>query len=134
METETDYQPVIEQDGGRWRDSAACSGTSTDDFFPEDKGGANVYLRARCLCFNCPVQQQCLQYAIDNSIYWGLWGGLSYRERLDFLKGKRSSTLSLLDIVRSSRKQETIASLAAMLIMSEDEVRDHLKKEMRRAD
>ena len=46
-----------------WRDDAACSGTDADLFFPpgEDETAA---MAAKRICGMCPVQEQCLQYAL----------------------------------------------------------------------
>lgn len=128
MTEDSDYQ-VVEIGDGTWRDDALCKGKETDSFFAEGAGGAGtVYLKARCLCFHCPVQKQCLDYAVDNSIFYGLWGGLAYRERLAYRSGKRSHQLTVLDVIRSSRRNDTVASIGQMLGYSEDEIRSLIRK------
>ena len=37
--------------------------------------------RARLLCAGCPVRSECLAEALDNRIEWGVWGGMTERER-----------------------------------------------------
>lgn len=59
-----------------WTVLAKCRGME-DAFFPE----AAEQKRARLLCSGCPVRAQCLAEALDNRIEWGVWGGMTERER-----------------------------------------------------
>lgn len=61
-----------------WKEDAVCAQTDPDAFFPE-KGGSTK--DAKRICQGCPVQAQCLQYALDNDERFGIWGGYSERER-----------------------------------------------------
>jgi WhiB family transcriptional regulator, redox-sensing transcriptional regulator len=61
-----------------WQDYANCRGADADLFFPER--GASTR-RAKAICKACEVKGQCLDYAIDNGEKFGIWGGLSERER-----------------------------------------------------
>lgn len=63
-----------------WRDFARCRGTDPAVFFPER--GATTQ-PARTLCAECPVQQPCLDHALDQATNAdvGIWGGTSARER-----------------------------------------------------
>ena len=65
-------------DDEKWQASASCLGVDPDLFFPE-RGANNS--KAKRTCFACPVQLQCLEYAIVNYEKHGIWGGLSERER-----------------------------------------------------
>jgi len=62
-----------------WMSLAACKGKDTQIFFP--RGGFGAQSAAR-ICVNCPVVNDCLEYALDNEIYNGVWGGKSERERM----------------------------------------------------
>ena len=62
----------------RWRELAACRSTDQGVFFPERGESAGP---ARQVCSACPVRQPCLDYAITNRIAYGVWGGLTERER-----------------------------------------------------
>jgi WhiB family redox-sensing transcriptional regulator len=50
--------------------------------FPE--GSAQKKVRA--ICFACPVRSECLAEALDNRIEWGVWGGMTERERRQILR------------------------------------------------
>lgn len=65
-------------DDSEWQTLAACANTDPEVFFP-DKGHSNR--EAKQICYTCPVQAQCLQYALRNDMRWGIWGGLSDAER-----------------------------------------------------
>lgn len=61
-----------------WQGQAVCAQTDPEAFFPEKGGTANP---AKQICDDCPVQQQCLDYALANDEPHGIWGGLSDRQR-----------------------------------------------------
>lgn len=61
-----------------WRDEALCAQTDPEAFFPE-KGGSTR--EAKRICQRCPVINECLQYALDRDERFGIFGGLSERER-----------------------------------------------------
>ena len=74
--------------GGDWRLRALCAQTEPEAFFP-DKGGTTR--PAKAVCMACPVRAECLQEALDNEEPFGVWGGLSERERRKLL-GKTEHT------------------------------------------
>jgi hypothetical protein len=84
----------------RWRELAACRGTDLEVFFP---GRGESAEPARQVCAACPVRQPCLDYAITNRIVYGIWGGLTERERRALRSGW----------VRASRQDRDRAILAA---------------------
>lgn len=61
-----------------WRVDAACAGGDPALFFPER--GASTR-EAKMICRGCPVQGECMEYALVNREKFGIWGGLSERER-----------------------------------------------------
>lgn len=64
-----------------WTLKARCRGMQ-DQLFPD---GADQK-RARSLCMGCQVRSQCLAEALDNRIEWGVWGGMTERERRQLLR------------------------------------------------
>lgn len=61
-----------------WQSEALCAQTDPEAFFPE-KGGSTR--DAKRICESCDVRAQCLEYALANDERFGIWGGLSERER-----------------------------------------------------
>ena len=61
-----------------WQADALCAQTDPEAFFPE-KGGSTR--EAKRICDGCEVRSQCLEYALANDERFGIWGGLSERER-----------------------------------------------------
>jgi len=61
-----------------WQAEAVCAETDPELFFPE-KGGSTR--EAKRICAGCDVKTQCLEYALANDERFGIWGGLSERER-----------------------------------------------------
>jgi WhiB family redox-sensing transcriptional regulator len=61
-----------------WQSDALCAQTDPEAFFPE-KGGSTR--DAKKICGSCEVRTRCLEYALANDERFGIWGGLSERER-----------------------------------------------------
>ena len=66
---------AVEQE---WQEQALCAQTDPEAFFPE-KGGSTR--EAKRICMACAVRHECLEYALENHERFGIWGGLSDRER-----------------------------------------------------
>lgn len=60
-----------------WQAAANCRGVAVDLMFPED-GDPDPAL---ALCARCEVREACLEYAMGESIQWGIWGGLGPGQR-----------------------------------------------------
>src|SRR4051812_36677469 len=69
-----------------WMLQARCRGASPTEFFPSDGLGVES---AQHICHGCPVQVECLEYALENRIEHGVWGGASERERRRILRRRR---------------------------------------------
>jgi WhiB family redox-sensing transcriptional regulator len=67
-----------ETDSSRWQERANCLGVDPDLFFPER--GASTR-EAKGVCRGCEVRLECLEYALAQGEKFGIWGGLSERER-----------------------------------------------------
>ncbi|CCH78260.1 putative WhiB-family transcriptional regulator,WhiB protein [Nostocoides japonicum T1-X7] len=61
-----------------WQERSLCAQTDPEAFFPE-KGGSTR--EAKKVCVGCEVRAECLEYALANDERFGIWGGLSERER-----------------------------------------------------
>ncbi|MGH3866041.1 MAG: WhiB family transcriptional regulator [Pseudonocardiaceae bacterium] len=71
-----------EQQG--WQERALCAQTDPEAFFPE-KGGSTR--EAKRICAGCEVRAECLEYALTFDERFGIWGGLSERERRKLKRG-----------------------------------------------
>ena len=61
-----------------WRAQALCAKFDPDLFFAP---GAIEHKEAKRVCRDCPVQSQCLSYAMTTPVDHGIWGGMTERER-----------------------------------------------------
>ena len=65
-----------------WVSKALCRSTDPDELFV--RGAAQR--KAAVICRHCPVMQQCAADALDNQVEYGVWGGLTERQRRALLK------------------------------------------------
>jgi WhiB family transcriptional regulator, redox-sensing transcriptional regulator len=71
-----------------WASQALCREARPDELFV--RGAAQN--RAKQLCAGCPVRTECLAEALDNAIEWGVWGGMTERERRAVLRKRPNVT------------------------------------------
>jgi WhiB family transcriptional regulator, redox-sensing transcriptional regulator len=74
--------------GTDWMSQGKCRDLSPSFFFPSDGIGVQ---EAQRVCAECPVAEACLQYALDERVDHGVWGGKSERERRRILRRRRLS-------------------------------------------
>ncbi|MFP5332104.1 MAG: WhiB family transcriptional regulator [Acidimicrobiia bacterium] len=72
-------RPVFEIEPEFWREGAVCVAHPEVDFFTDD---ASQVARAKALCDACPVQDECLIFAIETNQPDGIWGGYTAKERV----------------------------------------------------
>ena len=85
--TETDQPEPRAGVDATWMARGRCRGMNPAVFFPTDGAGFEA---ARRVCLECPVRAECLEYALDNHIDQGAWGGTSERERRRILRRRRA--------------------------------------------
>lgn len=71
-----------------WSEDASCRGTDPEELFV--KGPQQN--RAKAVCTGCPVRTECLTEALDNRIEFGVWGGMTERERRALLRRRPDVT------------------------------------------
>ncbi|HEU4691604.1 MAG TPA: WhiB family transcriptional regulator [Vicinamibacterales bacterium] len=76
-----------------WQDDANCLGVDPDLFFPER--GASTR-EAKEVCRGCVVREQCLEFALQNGEKFGIWGGLSERERRRIRRQRAQAARSIV--------------------------------------
>ncbi|MGB8390448.1 WhiB family transcriptional regulator [Mycobacterium sp.] len=77
-------EPLEPLTADQWQDRALCAQTDPEAFFPE-KGGSTR--EAKKICLGCEVRHECLEYALEHDERFGIWGGLSERERRRLKRG-----------------------------------------------
>ena len=90
--------PAVQRED--WTMRAKCRGME-DALFPE----ASDQKRAKLVCSGCPVRYECLAEALDNRIEWGVWGGMTERERRLLLR-QRSDVTSWRSILVGRANQQ----------------------------
>jgi WhiB family transcriptional regulator, redox-sensing transcriptional regulator len=93
--------PAVQRED--WTMLAKCRGME-DALFPE----ASDQKRARLVCSGCPVRYECLAEALDNRIEWGVWGGMTERERRLLLR-QRSDVTSWRAVLLGKPNQQSSA-------------------------
>ena len=83
-----------------WASMAQCKQSKPDELFV--RGAAQN--RAKQLCAGCPVKTECLAEALDNQIEWGVWGGMTERERRALLR-RRPEVGSWRDLLESAKRE-----------------------------
>ena len=79
-----DFDALFDDIEDQWQDRALCAQTDPEAFFPE-KGGSTR--EAKRICSGCEVKAECLEYALHKDERFGIWGGLSERERRRLKRG-----------------------------------------------
>jgi len=71
-----------------WMENAKCHTKDGISWFPEI-GESHLVSAAKQFCSDCPVQERCLKFALDNEIMYGVWGGKSSSERRRTLHSRK---------------------------------------------
>ena len=88
-----------------WVSQSACKNADPDELFVT--GAAQN--RAKAVCMGCPVRTECLSDALDNRVEFGVWGGMTERERRALLR-RRPEVSSWRELLDSARAQHDAAS------------------------
>jgi len=99
------YSPESAQ---AWTALSACRTADPDELFVT--GAAQN--RAKAVCLGCPVRTECLSDALDNRVEFGVWGGMTERERRALLRRRPdvASWRLLLEQARAEHASTTRAS------------------------
>jgi WhiB family transcriptional regulator, redox-sensing transcriptional regulator len=76
-----------------WRQRARCKDVGPELFFA-GKDERSDTEEAKAVCRNCPVREACLEYALQNNIEEGVWGGLGERSRRRLRRQRRLTRLA----------------------------------------
>ncbi|MEV6393494.1 WhiB family transcriptional regulator [Streptomyces sp. NPDC051907] len=86
---------------GHWSEDAACRGADPEVLFAESA----QQTRAKEVCTACPVRTECLAEALDSRVEFGVWGGMTERERRALLR-RRPSVVSWREVLESARREQ----------------------------
>jgi len=85
----------------QWATDGACRESDPDALFVQ--GAAQN--RAKVVCMSCPVRTECLSDALDHKIEFGVWGGMTERERRALLR-RRPNVQSWRRLLETARSQQ----------------------------
>lgn len=91
-----------------WAARSACVTADPDDLFVS--GAAQN--RAKQVCLGCPVRTECLGDALDHRVEFGVWGGMTERERRALLK-RRPDVVSWTALLRQAKQDHDGAARAS---------------------
>jgi WhiB family redox-sensing transcriptional regulator len=93
-----------------WTSEAACRGSDPDTLFVQ--GAAQN--RAKAVCMGCGVRTECLADALDNRVEFGVWGGMTERERRALLRRRPNVTSwrNLLQTAQEEYQRGTVGAAA----------------------
>lgn len=91
----------------------ACAQTDPEAFFPE-KGGSPR--EAKAVCGRCWVKDECLRYAMAHDERFGIWGGLTARERRRLKKAALQRELAAMQAADASHAASELAETATLLV------------------
>ncbi|MFE2282508.1 WhiB family transcriptional regulator [Streptomyces sp. NPDC059454] len=84
-----------------WHEDAACRSADPEELFAD----STRQKRAKTVCTGCPVQTECLIEALDNRLEWGVWGGMTERERRTLLR-RRPNVGSWRQVLQNARCEQ----------------------------
>ncbi|MFJ8158964.1 WhiB family transcriptional regulator [Streptomyces sp. NPDC094468] len=92
--------------GTHWIDNAACGDSNPDDLFAQ----MAQQKQAKAICDACAVRIECLAEALDSRIEFGVWGGMTERERKALLNRRPDVTSwrTVLDQAHEAFKQSRV--------------------------
>ncbi len=88
-----------------WAPKAGCRETKPDQLFVK---GAEQN-KAKLVCAGCSVRSECLAEALDNRIEWGVWGGMTERERRALIR--RNPGASWRQVLQAAKASATAVTV-----------------------
>ncbi len=92
------------EDSADWASKALCRTGDPDELFV--RGAAQR--KAAAICRHCPVLLECGADALDNRVEWGVWGGMTERQRRDLLR-QHSDVVSWADFLAAAQRRRRTA-------------------------
>lgn len=131
-----DLPQLKEWGDGRWRAKAYCANSDTEKFFPNRDGvdAAMIVAQAQLCCASCTVRKECLEFALTNKLKYGIWGGVTPKNRrgLEVKDAELASAMPATVILKNLRKvkvTDPMKQLSLMLNLDLEGARSLLAKE-----
>jgi WhiB family redox-sensing transcriptional regulator len=100
MDAMTVYIGRVAEAGSEWVSKALCRSADPDELFVSGK----AQTKATAICRHCPVVAECLADALDNRVEFGVWGGMTERQRRALLK-KHPEVVSWYEFFAARQKR-----------------------------
>lgn len=71
-----------------WRKRALCKDYPVEYWYPENPTAQGAFAQAKSICDRCPVESECLDYAVANAEIHGMWGGKTERQRYKLMRAR----------------------------------------------
>ena len=109
-----------------WQNRASCKGDY--DYFTAEHTSTAIVETLKKICGRCPVQVECLEYALKNKEPVGMWGGLTTAERKSG-QSRRKNIINLdPEALRKDFETMTLAAVTAKYKVSQQVIYRHLKE------
>lgn len=128
---------------GSWREHAACRGKATRMFFPEKECldgltlsqkqrkqarkdmtdptlPGNSLSQARLLCVKCPVRTECLKFAVENGLTYGMYGGIPSRDRRTMTVNNLDARIPMRHVMRDLQRVRRMHKRDRTVPLSQD--------------
>jgi WhiB family transcriptional regulator, redox-sensing transcriptional regulator len=103
MDVVTAYTGRVAEPRIDWVSKARCRFTDPDELFVSGK----AQRKAAAICRHCPVVAECLADALDNQMEFGVWGGMTERQRR-VLRKQHPEVVSWSQLLAAQRKHRNI--------------------------
>jgi WhiB family redox-sensing transcriptional regulator len=124
--SDVDLCSLIEAARPAWQARGRCrSDPGPDPFFP---GRGQSHEEAQACCTGCEVRSECLEYALDNGINHGVWGGTSEAERQRIRRARKVASTTALAVARLAERGVAPPAIAEQLGVTTRTVYRHLQR------
>lgn len=124
--SDVDLCSLIEAARPAWQARGRCrSGPGPDPFFP---GRGESHEEAQAFCTGCEVRSECLEYALDNGVDHGVWGGTSGTERRRIWRARNVASTTALGVARLAERGVAPPAIAEQLGVTTRTVYRHLQR------
>ena len=100
-----------------WRSTAACRTEDPNLFFPAATTGPDLLIteQAKAVCRRCPIVERCLQWAMDDRIDYGVFGGLTEKERVSLRRSATRRRLTPQKVAEKARQPQQPRTLSSIV-------------------